>query len=132
MRSHLNFRNAQQIQRYTTLTPAHAQGYLTLAVNTWVFQGPQLINGVMLPNQDRITRISHEIYFHILSFLTYCSLNDTKDIFNMTNKRICNGFMHNRKSYFFKSYNPKIENIENVDPETKERYHNRVAFLNSR
>lgn len=123
--------NIQKIQYYTELTPEQAEGYLNLAVNTWVFQGQQMINGVILPNQNQITRIPVEIYFHILSFLTGCSLNYTKTIFDVTNKRVCDEFIYNKKHIpylLFRSQKSKIENIENIDPETEKRYQNRIRL----
>jgi len=122
----------QKLMNHTKLTHDQAAGYLTLAVNTWVFQGQQLTN-VKLSDQNKFTRIPVEIYFHILSFLTDCSANNSRAILATANKNLRDGFIFNKKSMTSSLFtHPKIENIKDFDTEAEQRYQNRIAFLNGK
>ncbi|MFW2532812.1 MULTISPECIES: hypothetical protein [unclassified Legionella] len=105
-----------QLMRGYNLNFEQAKGYLSTAANVWAFQGQQLvIEGKILP----------EIYFHIFSFISKCSVNDNIKIIECANQKLKDGVVSSSRTGWLSIFKTQYS-LEKLEKEAEERYQNRM------
>lgn len=113
-------RKINELMQQDNFTFNEACGYLNLGTaKIFLFQGQKLV----MDNQ-----LSSDTYFHILSFITGGSVQETQTICKLANQRIQNRIMGHTSglSSLFKSKKA----IETIKKEAEERFENRLSVLN--
>ncbi|MFJ1268361.1 hypothetical protein ACD661_07315 [Legionella lytica] len=105
-----------QLMREKSLNFDQAIGYLSTAANVWAFKGQQLVIEGKIPA---------EIYFHIFSFISGCSVNDSVKIIDAANQKLRDDVVSAPKTGWFSWFKAQ-DSLAKLEIEAEERYQSRM------
>jgi hypothetical protein len=113
-------RKINELMQQNNFTFNEARGYLNMGTaKIFLFQGQKLVIN---------NKLSPDTYFHILSFITGASAQETQTICKLANQRIQDRIISHTSGFFSLFKSKKA--IETIKTEAEARFENRLSVLN--